>query len=339
VAEFLAQLTPEWLTEVLRAHGHLMRGQVRHIEFLATSETLPARHTRFVVTYSPETPPTAPTQLFLKLTKPEYLAAAEHEIRFYKTLAPHMPALACVPWYGAGTVADTAYLLLADVSATHRAWANGPLPPTHLTAMVAALAGVHARWWECPELGALLGESPEAAVWDAFAQAGARYEELATRLGDQLTPEQRHIFERYLVHAPALFRERARGGSALTLCHPDNHGANFLFPQPRGSIYLIDWHVYRCWWGPGDIAALVTRALAPEQQHLGEALLREYHARLLAQGITAYPWAACWRDYRLGVIDTLRVVLSFRRYPQQALRYLTTIMAEFQRQQCAEILE
>jgi hypothetical protein len=216
VAEFLAQLTPEWLTEVLRAHGRLMRGQVRHIEFLATSETLPARHTRFVVTYSPEAPPTAPTQLFLKLTKPEYLAAAEHEIRFYKTLAPHMPALACVPWYGAGTVADTAYLLLADVSATHRAWANGPLPPTHLTAMVAALAGVHARWWECPELGALLGESPEAAVWDAFARMSSESgaDSAGRGVGEQLTAGQ----ERIPAGGPPGAKEggeRHAGGTAL----------------------------------------------------------------------------------------------------------------------------
>jgi hypothetical protein len=254
VAEFLTFLTPTWLTEVLHIHGRLAHGQVRHIDVLDTSETMPARHIRLAVGYSPEAPATAPRQLFLKLTKPEYRAAAEHESCFYAMLNPRLPTLACVPWYGSGVVADTAFLLLADVSVTHRAWVNGPLTHAHLMTIVATLADLHARWWEYPGLGALLGESPAAAVEDAFAQAEARYEELATWLGDQLTSAQRRIFERYLVRAPALFRERVQSSSALTLCHPDNHSANFLFPrQPEELVYLIDWHVYRCWWGQAKL--------------------------------------------------------------------------------------
>ena len=184
---FLAQLTPAWLTEALREHGHLERGQVRQIDIVETSETLPSRHVRFVATYSPEAPRAAPTRLFLKLTKPEYLSAAEHEHHFYATIAPRMQASPLVPWYGAGVATGTAYLLLADVSATHRPWDNGPLPWAHLAAMASVLARVHARWWGHSALGELVGEQPEATVRDGFAQATARFEELANRLGDQLT--------------------------------------------------------------------------------------------------------------------------------------------------------
>ena len=70
----------------------------------------------------------------------------------------------------------------------------------------------------------------------------------------------------------------------------------------------------------------------------GNALLRGYHARLLEHGVTGYPWEACWQDYRLGVIDTLRVVLSFRRHPTRAMQTLTAIMRVFERQGCAELL-
>jgi hypothetical protein len=258
----------------------------------------------------------------------------------YTTIAPRLPSLPLVPCYGAGTTAAGApYLLLADVSATHSPWDNGSPPWSRLAAIVSVLAQLHASCWERPDLGAMLGEHPDEALTAMFAQADERYAELADRLGDQLAAGHRRILERYLAYAPTLFRERLHSGKALTLCHPDNHHANFLFPrQPGGPVYLIDWHVYRCWWGTSDLAALVTRALAPEQQHLGDALLRAYHARLLEHGVTGYPWEACRRDYRLGVIDTLRVVLSFRLHPTRAMQTLATIMREVERQGCAELL-
>lgn len=82
----------------------------------------------------------------------------------------------------------------------------------------------------------------------------------------------------------------------------------------------------------------MTRSLALEQQDLGEEILREYYAQLLAHGVTEYPWEACWRDYLLGVIDMLRVVPSFRRHPQRAMHCLTAIVHEFERRGCAELL-
>lgn len=297
-------------------------------------------HAQLVVTYSPEAPPSAPARLFVKRPKPQALAAAEDEARFYRTLAPRMPAIPLVPWYGVGpTAAGTPCLLLADVSATHRPQGDGPLPGPHLEAMVAVLARVHARWWEDAGLVETIAEDPQATVAAMFAGADARYAELVARLGDHLTADHRRILERYLARAPALFRERVRTGTALTLSHPDNHHANFLFPRrPEGPPYLIDWHVYRRWWGPGDLAALVSRSATPEQQRRGDALVRGYHARLIEHGVTGYPWAACWRDYRLGVIATLRVILSLRRHPTWAIRNLTAIMPEFERRGCAELL-
>jgi hypothetical protein len=335
----LAQLTPAWLTEVLRAHGHLPIGRVTQVSIRQAAETFPSKHARLAVVYSTDAPRTAPASLFLKWPKPETVPAARREARFYATIAPHTAAIPFIPCYGTGAEAETPYLLLADVSDTHRAWGDGPLYRPHLEAMVALLARVHAWWWEHPGLGDLLGEDPAAALKELFAPARARYAELLDRLGDQLAADDRRTLERYLDRAPALFRERVRGGRALTLCHPDNHPANFLFPrQPGGPIYLVDWHVCHYWWGPSDIAALVTRAIPPSQQHLAEYLMRGYHARLIEHGVTGYSWEDCWRDYRLGVIDTLRVILSFRRAPSRALQSLALILPEFRRRDCAELL-
>jgi hypothetical protein len=335
----LAQLTPAWLTEALRAHGHLPCGQVTQITVRDTAETFPSKHARLVVTYSDDAPPAAPTSLFVKWPKPETVLAARREALFYAEIAPRTAAIPFIPCYSTGVETETPYLLLADVAGTHRAWSDGPPFRPHLEAMVALLARVHAWWWDHSDLGNLLGEDPAAALDDMFAPALARYAELIGRLGNQLAAADRRILERYLERAPALFRERVQSGKGLTLCHPDNHQANFLFPrQPGGSIYLIDWHVCNYWWGPSDIAALVTRSIPPNQQRISEDLVRGYHARLIEHGVTGYSWEDCWRDYRLGVIDTLRVILSFRRAPSRALQSLAIILPEFHRHGCAELL-
>src|SRR2546421_4694433 len=82
------QVTPEWLTETLRRNGSLACGRV-------TSVVVQAAHTHPVsivshlaVTYAPGTSPTAPTQLFVKISNPDFEPAAPRarppeEIEFY----------------------------------------------------------------------------------------------------------------------------------------------------------------------------------------------------------------------------------------------------------------
>ena len=34
-------------------------------------------------------------------------------------------------------------------------------------------------------------------------------------------------------------------------------------------------------------------------------MVEEYHASLVAGGVTGYDWEACWRDYRRGTVSGL----------------------------------
>lgn len=120
-----------------------------------------------------------------------------------------------------------------------------------------------------------------------------------------------------------------------------NHRGNFLIPHKHwGRVYIIDWHQYRCWWGPKDIVGLINRCLAPQQYHQAERLLRAYYEQLLEHGVTNYSWEECRQDYRLGVVDYLTVVLDFLYYPEWFFtRQFTATMHEFQAWGCAELLE
>jgi len=323
-------LKPAWLTEVLRAHGHLATGQVVAIDAQRHTEFLHSWHAFFGVAYSTDASPSAPAHLCLKLSKPHAVASAEREAVFYTQIAPHLAALPLIACYGTGrTPTGLRFLLLADLSASHQV-ADDLVSPAQVEAMVALLAQLHASCWERQDLLALLAEQPEDTVAAMCPNPDARYADLVAQLGDYLTAEQRQIFERYVHAAPTLFRKHLHSGTPLTLCHPDNISSNFLFPrQPGAPLYLIDWHVYRWWWGPLDLAALLTRA-APPDSTLRDALLHSCHAHLRAHGVTTYPWDACLLDYRLGLIDTLRVVVGQRRHPRLAVLNLERIMPEFE---------
>jgi hypothetical protein len=83
------QITPDWLTETLRASGHLDRGRVLAIEqrieptILSVTAYLTAR-------YSDDAPDTAPRRLFLKTGQEDTQEHGgwERETRFYREIAP-----------------------------------------------------------------------------------------------------------------------------------------------------------------------------------------------------------------------------------------------------------
>src|SRR5262245_25411941 len=108
-------LTPEWLTNTLRANGLLAQGHVVAVQAQAVKSNT-AQAQALTVTYSDDVSVSAPRQLFLKLSrrKPEY--------DFYTTLMPTMVKPPVLPCYAAtyDPHAEAVYLLFEDVSVTHR---------------------------------------------------------------------------------------------------------------------------------------------------------------------------------------------------------------------------
>ncbi len=338
------RIAPGWLTEALRAHGHLPRGRVASVRVVSRSETPPSVHARLAVEYSPDAPVLAPARLFFKAPKPHKLVAGKRERDFYATVAPAMPRVPLARAYAHGhdPATGASYLLLEDLADSHRP-ATSPWPSwPELAAMADALARLHAAWWAHPRLREAAGPRPEESFWESFAGNERRFAELADLLGDRLTHDQRRVFERFLAAGPALLLGRAAGqgiGGPLTLLHAENHRGNFLLPrQPGGDVYLIDWHQYRAWWGPKDLAVLVARCVPPEQRDRALGLLRHYHERLLSHGVPAYPWEACLHDYRLAAIDNLTFLLQIRHDAGWVVGQLEASMRELAALDCLDLL-
>ena len=148
--------SPAWLTSALRDAGALAAGEVRDVRVLSPRTTPASTVTRLAVGDGAGAPASAPTRLFLTTPRPELPRdvsrhLGEREVRLYWDLAPAMPeaplirchSAACSPTDGGW------HLLLHDLTDTHAPVASQqPTTPSALGSAIAALAAIHARWWD-----------------------------------------------------------------------------------------------------------------------------------------------------------------------------------------------
>ena len=149
------EVTPEWLTAILREKGALARGRVTRVTPDETESTFASSVSRLEVGYTEDASPGAPRRLFLKASSPA-LAPGEfdpaqtgREYIFYRHVAPMMRAAFTIPCYDAGHEPESGatHILLKDVSETHAA-CRDPLCGGNCEAAIDALASLHAFWWD-----------------------------------------------------------------------------------------------------------------------------------------------------------------------------------------------
>ena len=109
----------------------------------------------------------------------------------------------------------------------------------------------------------------------------------------ELTARFVPILDRYLAHRPMPW----------TVVHGDFRLDNLMFGGER--VTVLDWQTVRLGPSMSDVAYFIGSALQPEDRRANEeALVREYHAALIATG-GSIDWDDCWRGYRLRGFDGL----------------------------------
>jgi Ecdysteroid kinase-like family len=349
----ISQITPDWLTSVLRIQGYLDRGQVTTIGTRVLD--VPGSSTKLYldVQYSSEAPRSAPHRLFLKLSSPDLAnilpSAGQKEVLFYKTIATDSDRLPVAHCYDAVYAPHTRryHILLEDLSTSHEAVPGTIMPPLrpHCEHMVDALARLHAYWWDHPRLGVDIGHLPtEESEREQLHWAEITFPRFAHVLGDRLSQKRRTLFERLFAEWPRL-TERLTKGKQLTLVLGDVHSGQFLFPRDgvNDTVRIVDWD----WWdisvGPMDLAYTISLFWFPERRSLLEqSLLQRYHDRLMEDGVTGYDRQACWYDYRFAVIRNLLVPMqqwSTRPWPDFWYLHLERSLLAFEDLGCEELLE
>lgn len=173
-----------------------------------------------------------------------------------------------------------------------------------VAACLDALATMHASQWNSPRLDALEWapklNSAGRIVRALYLRARARFEE---KFQDRLTDEIRGLAD-WLDEGVLELADRVCE-SPYTLIHGDFRMDNLFFPtaDSEPDIIFADWQVAAQ--GPGvyDVAYFLTSSLSAEVDRDTELeLLRRYHHRLLACGVSDYGFDRCRLDYQRCVL-------------------------------------
>jgi thiamine kinase-like enzyme len=360
----LADVTPAWLTTILRQAGVLSSGSVTALT-LRSNPAFNSQVVHLAITYSPDAPSTAPQALLLKGNR-DHHGAYEHA--FYALQHDLPPAALPVPRCYA-TAYDSAsgqsVCLLADLSATHRPpvsrerlLALDGVPNAHqLTQIITALAQFHAFWWEHPELGtgaSIFAVRPwyrDAAFYGQhIARRQREWAQFRAAVGSTLP----HAWQTHLTTAldglPLLWERqlapRILGRDQLTLSHGDCYLTQFLVPLAADDpqAVLVDFDSVSANFAAYDLAYLMptfwTRAQRQDQQR-EEHLLRQYHTALKDAGVQGYSWETLITDYRL-MITLMLFDPIWDQTSGAAERYwrpkLACLVAAYEDWHCAELL-
>jgi thiamine kinase-like enzyme len=343
-------LTPDHLTERLRASGVLPCGRATAVRAGERRTTILSTIVPLRVEYSPEAPAEAPTRLLMKATRGGLNAGlrsvGEREVAFYRDAAPLMPGGPFPRCYDAEFSSGTFHLLLEDLSETHMILSEWPLPPSveACERIVDTWAAFHAFWWRHPRLGREVGTFLDGgAVAKMASENRERYARFAETLGDRLWPEARAIYACVLDDYARLYTP-ARLYAAYTLVHGDAHVWNLLYPRDRAGsgIRFIDWDGWRVGRAASDLAYMMAVHWYPERRARLEApLLERYHAGLRAHGVTDYSLDRLWEDYRLLVVGHLWTPVWQQTHGLHASiwwPHLHRVLAAFEDLDCAALL-
>ncbi len=203
------QATPEWLTAVLLKNGFLSKGEVISIEQEITLSGAGAASTFFSlkINYSQESLGNPPSNIIMKMMKPEFYDITHKEIDFYddamNTKVP-LPLLTC---YGTEKSPETKQgcLLLEDLTQTHHPIqeVTQDQGEAAIKEAITVLAKVHAYWWNHSSFGESASEThSEEGVRNAIQQLEKLYPQFADFLRDGLSEKKKRRMTSYSKSCP-----------------------------------------------------------------------------------------------------------------------------------------
>ncbi len=307
IADAPDALTPEWLTAALRGAGVLDDATVTATSLTPVGTGQMCDSVRITPTYDIDTD--APTSLVAKLPAADETSRAtavalrnyEKEVRFYQHLAPHLPVRTPRVFHAALDDSLSSFVLLFEdlAPATVGDQITGCTAADARRAL-AELTRLHApRWGDdtLADLAWLVGSSggEPGAVSQVLPLLWSGFQE---RYGDRVDTTMRTAGDQFFGNlegwaSPPL--------GPRTITHGDYRLDNLLFHPTDGEVAVVDWQTCSLGAGPSDAAYFVGAGLLPaDRRNHEDALVIEYHERLVDAGVKDYDLAACWNDYRRG---------------------------------------
>ncbi len=296
-------LDAAWLTAALRKRGLLRKASVSSLDF----EHL-GSFTNEIWRVHPhyDTPEGgAPRTLVLKSPQPERAREGEAfalEIRFYTELAHRSPVR--TPRFFCGTQeaeGGRAQLLIEDVAGLQPFSFRRGASAAHARCGMAALAQLHAHWWEGVADLAWVPALRDAELrggWQAEFDRGwrARRSWFAEVVPDFLPTGD--------VLVGKLAKSLAPLAEPATLLHGDAHAENLPLVEADADagehVVFLDWPGPRRGQAGFDVAVFIAMSLTVEQRRREERALVALHADALREAGVDPPDP--WLGYRRGIL-------------------------------------
>lgn len=320
-----AEITPRWLTEMLRERRAVQRASVIDVEreMVGEDRGFTGAIARLRLTWD-QLELDAPASLIAKMPLAERTVASSlreaqaidptrlrrdherslREARFYGIIGATSGVVPRVYGIAEDIDAGRLVILLEDLSAGRPGDALDGCTVAEARAVVSAVAQLHARWWASSELDGL----DWLPAW-ASDPAG-----LAARYRRNVEP----VLERYGARIPSsaqrLMRALAQqyervlatlNGPPATLVHGDLHLDNIIFRGDGAApdATIIDWQTVSRGLGALDLSYFVTAALSVEDRRAVEAeLIDLYLTTLRSAGVGDYGVDDLRDQYRLALL-------------------------------------
>lgn len=228
------------------------------------------------------------------------------EILFYESVAPLSNIKAPNNYYSSvdwGT--SDSVLILEDLSnLTHGDSVKG-CSLSQIQEAVRTIAKFQARWWNSQELDHVFSWMPsKLEESDIYQQLYTESWNIFCDKAQGLMPTSlKDIGSRVEYHIANIKSKLT--ASPTTINHGDYRLDNcFIDTEARDQITVFDWEFCVKGRGTYDVATFLCEALTPYQRSNQEIeLIRIYHSTLLENNITDYPFADCFIDYRLSMLE------------------------------------
>jgi aminoglycoside phosphotransferase (APT) family kinase protein len=323
-------LSATWLEGVLRRQRVLTRGSVLSVVVEPlTAASFTGVFRRVTLRYDDEQAD-GPSSLIAKFSTPNRdLRATIHsmglygrEVAFYTELAAATPVPVPTCYHAAVDEVDgRCVILLEDLTNAHRGRSTDRCSTATAEATLAAMARVHARWWQRRDLDSVPWLDPDTimpaqtyqdqfvAAWPAFL------DKLSIPITDQVRG-----FPEWAAQSLAAVLQRSFYSPPMTLIHHDLQADNLLLGDGHElpPVTIIDWQMVVRGRGPVDLAYLLSGSMDPDERRLSEHhLMDRYASCLAAEGVQGYGVADCVADYRAALLlPPTRLAIAVALSPQ-----------------------
>jgi hypothetical protein len=303
----LADLTPEWIGDLLNGHGLDVELAGVSAQPIGTGQV--GATYRLTLDYK-RTAPDAPETLVAKLPSNDPLSRATgkshqtyiRESRFYQHFAGKKPMPVPEHLFIAFDEDSHDFALIMQDLPHHRAGNQLSIPSDAEAGLAMdAAAAIHAAWWGDPVLDTLEWLNGTKAVpppLDLEAIYTLFWPAFCDRYRERITPRIHQVGEAYWGRVKE-WSDASWGPRCLT--HNDFRPDNMLFnpADPAKPIVVVDWQTVGVGSGAADVAYYMGTALEPEARAAQEVgLFARYREGLLRHGVSERDTADLWELYR-----------------------------------------